>query len=144
MSQTNSNTPFTKSGFGILGASEVRPGGRPAPESFLGLWVSGDWHECNAMLMAKERGSTVMEELEICQAAGVPLEGPGGLDHWLAVGWKEHNIHAVAAGTEDCAAEESLTVVRQCGHWFQVRLFSPSEELRREWAERSQKAPWVM
>jgi hypothetical protein len=81
------------------------------------------------MATAQERGSTVLEESELLQKVGCPAEV---VEDWLADYWVEHDIHAVASGQER-TYEKTLSLVRQCDRYFQVRLFSPSEKALREW-----------
>jgi hypothetical protein len=113
-----------------------------------GVTLMGLWRECAAMVRAQERGSTVLEESDLCNELGVE---PEALEAWLSEYWVEHGIRAVAEGKERCA-DRTLSLVRpydgvrwdgfsprpkgtrpQC---FSVRLFSPNSKADPEWPDK--------
>jgi hypothetical protein len=125
---------------------------------FKGLTLLGPWRDCEAMIMAHERGSFVVEEADLCRQVECL---PERIEEFLAANFIEHDIHGVTEGKEH-VTECSLSIVREHDgvQWdgfspklrgvqplhFQVRLFSPKSPARismaltadSEWAEKLQ------
>ena len=99
---------------------------------FKGLTLLGPWRGCNAMTMAQERGTFVIEEADLCQEVGCL---PETVEEFLAAYFVEHDIHAVTEGKEGVTGR-TLSVVRVLPgprENFQVRLFSQNDRADSTW-----------
>jgi hypothetical protein len=115
---------------------------------FKGLTLLGPWRECDAMTMAQEKGTVIVEEVDLCREVGCQ---PETIEEYLSEYFVEHDIHAVMEGKEH-SAERTLSIIREHDgvRWdgfspkprgvqplhFQVRLFSPNDRADSEWPER--------
>jgi len=105
---------------------------------FKGLTLLGPWRECDAMTLAQDRGTVIVEEADLCREIG---REPETIEEYLAEYFVEHNIHAVMEGKESTTAR-TLSVVREHTDprvHFQVRLFSPNNRADSEWTEKLQR-----